>query len=157
MNESSWRQEYRSRCQGRRGSYRSPGALVDRAVRERTRNGFDLVFAISDKDNFEIESALRKADRRDIPLIISNPCFEAWLVFHFEDCRAVLSCPKDAKKRLRRHVPDYDKTALRFADFEKGILDAAARTRAHGGDITVNPTSTMWRLVDELHRTGAAV
>jgi hypothetical protein len=129
----------------------SPGALVDRANRERNRNGYDVVFAVSDKDEFnDIDAALRKAAKLGISLIISNPCFEAWLIFHFEDCDTYLSCAADAKKRLRRHLPAYDKTALRFDDFEAGILDAVARTRAHKGDLSVNPTSTMWQLVNEL-------
>ncbi|APE36801.1 hypothetical protein BOX37_25930 [Nocardia mangyaensis] len=134
----------------------APGALVDWAIRERERNGYDLVFAVTDKDAFETDSALRKAARHQVRLIVSNPCFESWLVFHFENCRSFLSCADEAKRRLRRYVPEYDKTALRFTDFEAGVLEAVQRTRGHGGDLSVNPTSTMWQLIDELREPECA-
>ncbi|MDR1240674.1 MAG: RloB family protein [Oscillospiraceae bacterium] len=40
--------------------------------------------------------------------IISNPCFEYWLLLHFEDIKGHLTLEK-CKEALKRHITDYDK------------------------------------------------
>ncbi|HEX6077763.1 MAG TPA: hypothetical protein VFZ32_21200 [Micromonosporaceae bacterium] len=53
--------------------------------------------------------------------------------------------------RLRKHVPDYDKTTLRFADHSLGIGEAILRARKlhpDGTDVGANPSTGVWRLVE---------
>ena len=38
------------------------------------------------------------------------PCFELWLLLHFEDIQAALH-RNEAEERLKRYLPDYDKGA----------------------------------------------
>jgi hypothetical protein len=55
--------------------------------------------------------------------------------------------------KLRKHVPDYDKSHLDFGDFYAGIADAV--TRAKKLDPTSeqygkNPSTSVWRLVETI-------
>jgi hypothetical protein len=68
--------------------------------------------------------ARRPGSRLRVDLAISNPCFEFWLLLHFEACSAPLPCYGDVAKRLLKHVPGFSKSALRFADYESGIGSA---------------------------------
>jgi len=59
---------------------------------------------------------------------------------HCADCREVHA-------RLRKHLPHYDKTRPRFADFAAGPDQAVRRAEKLGDDHTRNPSTGVWRLV----------
>jgi len=54
----------------------------------------------------------------------SNPCFELWLILHFEVVRAPLT-RQQALAKLIRYVPDYAKGSARCMDELASQLDAA--------------------------------
>ncbi|MGH3624474.1 MAG: RloB family protein, partial [Sciscionella sp.] len=90
-----------------------------------------------------------------VRLAISNPCFEYWLLLHFESCSAALSwCYAEVRKRLLRYVPEYDKSSLRFVDFASGVDTAVDRGRLRCGQLgteyCVNPSTGVWALVEQL-------
>jgi RloB-like protein len=93
------------------------------------------------------------ARRDDVTLAISNPCFEYWLLLHFESCSAGLSCYSDVHRRLLRHVHGYDKSSLRFADFAGGVDAAVDRGRQRcdklGTEHRVKPSTGVWALVEQ--------
>jgi len=63
-------------------------------------------------------------------LALSNPCFEVWLLLHFEDAAGVTSSD-DCVSRLRKCIPGYDKDVCsRWFSLDK-IRDAVRRAR-HG-------------------------
>jgi len=84
----------------------------------------------------------------DIKPAISNPCFELWLLLHHEDCAAHCAGCREVHARLRKHLPHYDKTRPRFADFAAGPDQAVRRAEKLGDDHTRNPSTGVWRLVD---------
>jgi hypothetical protein len=96
------------------------------------------------------DSAVALAARNEILLAVSNPCFEVWLPLHFERCMAALRGYDQVKKRIRRHVPDFDKECASFMVFHPGIPDALARARAMselGQEHRTNPATVVWALV----------
>ncbi len=86
-------------------------------------------------------------------LAVSNPCFEYWLLLHFEvgtgapDKNACL-------RRLRKHMPHYDKVNLDLAALEPGIADAVERARKRDTPPVVDwprgAGTTVYRLVERL-------
>jgi hypothetical protein len=87
-----------------------------------------------------------------VKLAVSNPCFELWLLLHHDECRAHQARCSTVVKRLREHVPNYDKTQVSFADHAKGVRAAISRARALDGDDDSfpNPSTGMWRLTEIL-------
>ncbi|MGW0661415.1 RloB family protein [Streptodolium elevatio] len=101
----------------------------------------------------DLQVARTSAKDAGIRLAISNPCFEVWLLLHVADHKAHCGSYGELEPYLKRHIPHYDKTRIRFADYAAGLADA--RIRAHrldpsGLEYTKNPTTNVWQLVNRL-------
>jgi hypothetical protein len=104
---------------------------------------FDRVIAVFDRDDHRTyHAALAKAEdlnerltndeRRRIPFeaVPSVPCFELWLLLHFEDIQAPIH-RNEVYERLRKHLPDYDKGQPGHWAKTKDLLgDASERAQA---------------------------
>ncbi|MGW0519325.1 RloB family protein [Crossiella sp. NPDC003009] len=130
----------------------SPTQLVGHAVklRDQAPGAFDEVWCVVDVDDFDIDPAVTAAASAEVRIAVSNPCFEYWLLLHFTDHTAALANYQQVLKCLRKHVPDYDKTALDFTRYDRGVEDAVRRASA--ADPTIadhrrNPSSGVWPLV----------
>lgn len=138
-----------------RGRGIAPDQLVRAAAahRDRKPGAFDEVWCVVDVDEFDVASAASEARRHQVRLAISNPCFELWLLLHHADCRAYCAGCADVIRRLRKHLPEYDKSRLNFAHFAAGVGDAVKRARdldATGSDHNRNPSTGVWRLVERI-------
>ncbi len=82
---------------------------------------FDQVYAVFDRDDHRsyfdalkhaesLDRKLRIGKRKPITFkaIASVPCFELWLLLHYEDIQALLH-RDEVSRRLKRHWPDYKK------------------------------------------------
>lgn len=81
--------------------------LVNEAVQFTNGNDFaegDLVVCLFDRDNNtnkELEKAKKIADENNIKIYFSNPCFEVWLLSHYEKCS---SCdPNQVRSRIKKY------------------------------------------------------
>ena len=69
-----------------------PMTVVDRAIQKRqdlqgSLSREDSVWAMFDRDDHpKFEEAKRKARDNKVCLAVSNPCFEIWGIYHYEDC-----------------------------------------------------------------------
>lgn len=118
---------------------------------------FDEVWCVVDRDEFAIQSAAARAADLDVQLAVSNPCFELWLLLHHQDCTAPLGDASAVLRRLKRHVPAYQKAELRFADFKTGVPDALRRAEhldPSGCDYGCDPSSGVWKLVRRIVEGG---
>lgn len=114
---------------------------------------FDEVWCVVDVDDFDIDQAGQLARDADVRLAVSNPCFELWLLLHHADCRSHCDGCTDVIKRLKRHVPAYDKTQLVFADYAAGVGDAVKRAKdldPTGTDYNRNPSTSVWLLAETI-------
>lgn len=128
---------------------------------------FDRLFAVFDRDEHRTyHQALDKAaalsgrlinDEHQgvsVHAVASVPCFELWLLLHFEDVQAPLH-RNEVYARVKTHLPDYDKGQgghweRTSARFEAAALRAQARaavTHAHDG---IEPYTDMATLVSTL-------
>ena len=99
-----------------------PSALIDHAIRSSRREArhgerYDAVWCIFDHDDHpRFEEASLKAEAKGFRLARSWPCFEYWLLLHFEYSRKpyvrlpgrspCTACIED----LRKHLPSYEKS-----------------------------------------------
>jgi hypothetical protein len=119
-------------------------------MRDRAEGKHDEVWCVVDVDDFDLVKAAATARKLRVNLAVSNPCFEFWLLLHFEACNAPLTCYNDVEKRLVKHVQGYSKTALRFADYADGIDQAVQRAKRAGAEHDQNPSTGVWELVEKI-------
>jgi hypothetical protein len=128
------------------------------AAREKDDNLiYDSVWSVFDIDEHpRVGEAKEMARDNGIDLAISNPCFELWLLLHFQE-NPGMQDRAAMKKKLKKHVPEYDKH-VDYATYSAGYEQAVARSRkmdqaaeeAH--DPHRNPTTGVCELT-ELIRT----
>lgn len=140
----------------RSGSDSAPSHVLERLAKavkiERLRKE-DQAWLVIDRDDWPEEQLAACAawvgERRGRGLALSNPNFEYWILLHFEEVQGVV-IPADIRRRLRQHLPGYDKHLTRPFTAEQ---IAAACARAEGRDRPATSTwpqhagSTVYRLV----------
>ena len=147
----------------------APLSLVQRArdyqqANRRSRRGgrgidFDEVWCVFDVDQHpNLAQAINEAQQSGIGVALSNPCFELWLILHYEDQTAHIE-RGDAQRRARdlgainekRLEPNSIEDLLSgYKAARQRAQDLQARHLANGSDATDNPSSSVWELVDRL-------
>lgn len=126
--------------------------LIDKHARELKISSFDKVdtFLMYDMDVPAINDKLMACKAE---LLLSNPCFEVWLLLHVKDQTSALGSTAVIKE-LKRSAPvwqNYSKAI--YTDTQKGFLrehlDDAIR-RAKGLKDFHNPSSRIFKLLDIL-------
>ena len=118
---------------------KDPYTLVKNAAKIRTveerraKDGhFDpwaRVFAVTDCDTFELQDAQRLAKEKGIELVVSNPCFEVWLIDHCRECPPSCAetsrCEKEARRLGLVEANDHHRaaTAKRQKAVNTSMLD----------------------------------
>lgn len=100
-----------------------------------------------------LSEAIEQARENDIQLAVSNPCFELWLILHFQDHGAWLD--NNAARRARRRLDGSSNKGLDAARYMPLTGDAALRAaeldQRHQRNGTSfpndNPSSGMHRLL----------
>lgn len=147
----------------------APKTLVELAITARQRaideegeiDEFWCVFDVEwPRNHPDLKQAVQQARQGGIELAISNPCFELWLILHFQDQGAWLD--SDAACRLRRKLDGSIDKGLDAAKYM--LLSANAARRAaelderHRQNGTVfpddNPGSSMHRLIRAVQPPG---
>ena len=72
-----------------------------------------------------LQDAVEQARQSGVELAISNPCFELWLVLHFQDHSAWLD--NDPARRLRRSLDGSGDKGIDAATYMPLVRDAARR------------------------------
>lgn len=138
---------------------KAPSQVVQYALKlaAQAPDTYDEVWCVVDTDQFtDLDEAAKSAarsttDRLKVTIIVSNPCFELWLLLHFTDHRGATASFGQLEPLLKKHVPGYHKSRMDFeADYAPTYLDAVRRAMAlepSGIDYRRNPSTNMWRLV----------
>ncbi|WP_305782890.1 RloB family protein [Symbioplanes lichenis] len=129
----------------------SPIDAVRAVGRRKADNDFDHAWVVCDVDDFDTAAADREAQKRDVRLAWSNPCFEVWLLLHLTGHTAHLESAGKACERVGKVLGrGWDKSRFDFADFEGGVADAVKRARALAAAPGGNPSTDVWRVLEEL-------
>ena len=144
-----------------------PGTVLETATElrdgeERLGNPYDRVYCVFDRDEHaNFDSASVQAGARKIRLARSWPCFEYWLLLHFEYTRAPFtavggrsSCDSCVGE-LRRHLPDYGKAMPGVFERLAAQLDMAKSHARRAlsdaaSDDEPNPSTEIHELVEYL-------
>lgn len=150
-----------------------PETLVDQACRDMDNNGtrrregpwYDEIWCVFDVDEHpNLKRAIGRALQKKVKLAVSNPCFELWLILHFQDQTAHID-RRDAQRLVKQHgiMEGKEVRSEMFAQLEDYYEDAKQRARMleqkHDGDGSPprsNPSTSMWRLIDSIRQTPAA-
>lgn len=94
-----------------RASHSDPVRVVEKGKGLNKGKDYDRVFCVVDGDKPErIERARKRiAASFDLDLMVSIPCFEVWLLLHFDRSDAPLASCAQACDRLRKSLPNYAK------------------------------------------------
>ncbi|MFB9923563.1 RloB family protein [Amycolatopsis halotolerans] len=137
-----------------KGKKGDPETLVRYAARVRSENDYDEVWCVVDVDHFPLPGAVASAKKLGVKLAVSNPCFEYWLLLHFEDCQTPMTRYQEVERKLKKHVPTYRKDGVRFDDYAVGVESAVARAKSgcpadsHPHERT--PSTSVWPIVEAM-------
>lgn len=144
----------------------SPRTVVEYArnvKKERARKArqggppvYDQVWCVFDRDQHaNIDQAVNIAEDNGIEIAISTPCFEVWLILHFEYTTRLFHDCTEVIRRLNGHLGSpYVKSAMPMDELFP-VLDAAmthaSRLRAHNETTaTDNPWTDVDKLIDKI-------
>lgn len=103
-----------------------------------------------EKDLTEIANWVKNGSNHNLAL--SNPCFELWLIFHFEDINKRLNA-ESCRDKIREYFPKYDKS-INMNSFQRDKINKAiARAKAKDTPPCQDyPAfgSTVYRLVEKI-------
>lgn len=146
----------------------APISVVDYAIDEcKKSGGYNRVYCVFDKDrHVSYVAAVDKVRRTKLRggtkifAITSVPCFEYWLLLHFDDsarpygASARLSPCEELLKDLKTHIADYEKGIdvfqITYPSVAQAIRRAELRDRNCTADGTDNPSTKMHELVTYL-------
>lgn len=121
---------------------------------------YDEVWCVFDIDDHpDLAAALKQATDNGIHLAISNPCFELWILLHFQDQRAYIARPA-LRALCRKHLPGYlkDVPMNQLADRYDGAMNRAhelERWHSQQGRRHENPSTGVYRLTERIRKYGS--
>jgi RloB-like protein len=119
-----------------------------------------VVWCMFDRDRHPNTDALiDKAEAAGVHVCFSHPCFEFWVLLHYEDCAAPMSgsC-SEACRRLKKHCQEMVKSfqlaelSGRYGVARKRAQRISAQHAADGHSMpsTRDPSTSVWEFVDFL-------
>lgn len=119
------------------GEGSDPLRVVKRALKERKNRDYSWTLCLVDCDDHEsLQDALSLATEESIQVLVSNPCFELWLLWHLEDWRRHGSA-RDIQARLAKREVLRDKSLTPAFPIGK-YADARARSDKASPEHLVN-------------------
>lgn len=141
------------------GTGRDPMSVVREAKERRDkerRNGdaFDSVWCVVDVDaHATLAAACAQASKSGLDIAVSSPCFEIWLLWHFED-RSAWSSGAELANRLKnfRVLGKSLPSNFPYASFEEAKRRASRCPPIEIKHSPPNPSSSVSELVIELEK-----
>jgi hypothetical protein len=143
----------------------APINIVNCAIRKAREPGrYDYIYCVFDRDahsTFADARAKLRLHAKHAPLneAISIPCFEVWLLLHFEFTDAPFADCEDVIRRLVQHLPDYTKNDPRqlppLLERLEQAMQHAQRIESQWTTIGDNPYTSVHHLVRHLQDIAA--
>ena len=151
------------------GRETDPISLIDNLNNAWKKDGYDedfgdLKIVVIDLDNSKEKATLLQdliQEHKDIEFIISNPTFEIWYMFHFEENPKRYLKTKELINDLQRYIKDYKKSGnfndVLYPRTETAIKNCKNKEINQNDlyfwpDVDCNPRTDMHSLVEILHR-----
>jgi hypothetical protein len=141
-----------------RGS--APISVVECAEQKaKEAGGYDYIFCVFDRDSHESfarartrihELATRSRNALPMEEIVSIPCFEVWVLLHFERTDAAFANCAEVVDRIRRqHMANYEKAEPRIASL---LIDRAQEAIASATWLEQRAMDNDWNPFTGAHR-----
>lgn len=120
---------------------------------------YDEVWCVVDVDDHAtLDRALITARREQVNLVVSMPCFDLWILFHYQEYTAGTHV-KEVENKLKRHIPGYDKHLPKDFPYERHDVAAQRAKRADPEHTAVNrkggnPSTNVWLAVEAVRKAG---
>lgn len=130
---------------------------MERWLKNNNLRDKDEAWLVIDRDNWE-ENEIKELyqwskKQENYDLAVSNPCFEYWLLLHFEDGKGINIHGK-CKDSLNKYLPNYNKADLYTKKLENKIQDAINHAKQKDippcQDYPKIHGTTIYRLVEKL-------
>lgn len=146
------------------GGVTEPRQIVNFAEAEfRSNRAFDHVFAVFDRDEHRtyidaldraaaLSGTLKNDEGVRVPFtaVPSVPCFEVWLLLHFEEVHAFWH-RADVYRKVRDYIPGYDKGSIGvYRQTEARLPDASQRAERLRGRFEPRPGQDPYTAMDTL-------
>jgi hypothetical protein len=138
---------------------RDPVSVVKRAIKKRDSAQiendaqYNQVWCVVDVDEHQnLAEALELAKQNSIKVAITNPCFELWLLWHYQDHNSYIST-QAVQRKLKKIIRDYDKDLpanFPYRACEEAKKRALTQGRETHTQLLVNPGATTWLVVDAI-------
>lgn len=92
-------------------------------INEKNGDRIICVFDVNSNTEQQLKEAKTLGKRRNIDLCLSNPCFEIWILIHFEIGVHFSNCDS-LIHQLKKHIPRYEKSAEVYSQILPHIDDA---------------------------------
>lgn len=131
------------------------------ARRERDNNiRYDKAWCVVDVDEHaRLSAAIKLAAENGISMAISNPCFEIWPYLHLAEQNSHISSHA-IQKKLHSLLggdpkkPDCNKIAGKYSQARERAIRLSSYHEMAGKSPAENPSTAVWKLIDELLATG---
>jgi hypothetical protein len=125
-------------------------ALVERCKAVYVQTVSDKTYLMYDLDVTDMLERLQKVSGAE--LLCSNPCFELWLLLHYDGVKAAITSAECAKK-LSAAAKQYKKGIL-SDEMIKHLYENADKAIKRAKDLQIygNPSTTVYLLIEELNR-----
>jgi hypothetical protein len=136
-----------------KGIGKDPLRVVEAAIEANasTPDAFQEIWVVVDVDDHAtLSEALQLAESHAVSVVVTNPCFELWLLWHYEDCEAFQSASQLAEK-LRRcgHSGKNVPTNFPYRGVDQAVQRGTRSATPHSVK-GVNPSSAMPHLVSAI-------
>ena len=144
-----------------------PVSVVNAAINYKNENELrkdDKIWVVIDTDfspedrqekEKELTNAGNSCKNNGFGYAVSNPCFEFWLLLHFEENPNISSTIKEQDKclqLLKKHYPDYDKSTFNPQKFTGKVKEAVENAQKLDNDRDEtwprNHGSTVYKMVN---------
>ncbi|MGO9122298.1 MAG: RloB family protein [Desulfomonilaceae bacterium] len=139
-------------------------SLVRAAVEEKSRNDYDEVWCVFDKDSFsteQVNEAIQLANQNNIQVAFSNEAFELWYLLHYHYFNTAITRSDYIKKLTPLLGSPYKKNRPDMYDLLKEMIDTAVANANKLLDLYEpkqpahdNPCTTVHLLVQRLIQYG---
>ncbi len=143
---------------------KDPVSIVKFCIKEMSNRGLspkdgDMVYCVIDVDfnkEIQLKKSIALAKKNGISIVLSNPCFEVFFIFHFRDALPTFASPDEAVEYLKGFIPDYTKNKDYWHLLEKDLDVALERVARELDEIPLvlgsKSTTNIGRLFDDIKK-----
>lgn len=133
----------------------SPLQVIKFAKEKSKGNSYDKIYCVFDKDTHpDFDKARQGCKKYKFEVIVSNPCFEFWILLHFtyttKSFSANSPCNELIESDLKKHIKDYKKD-YNFTNIIKQNLNTAiVNTQKANKEAEKNNYESSYTFMDRL-------